>query len=163
MESTQSFSDFALKHLLYLYKNHDNKVGRQLKVQEPEKYKDFVATDCITYVLNVLGYAFENSGDEKTAKEIWSKGSKGTDLARYLVNNKNWKGIYINPDTYHPTDESDEHTYTAAIVKKRCEYYRIPLSYKVTNSFRSDQYFEFGKGKVCFRNFSWGYAYLALL
>ncbi|WP_223669337.1 hypothetical protein [Kangiella shandongensis] len=133
MENEKSLSDWARQRLLHIYNNHDNKVGSQLKKQEPEKYKDFESTDCITYVLNVLEYAFNKKGNTEAAKQVWLKGSKGTNLARYLVDNHNWKGIYINPDVSHPKDKSDEHTYTAVIANKKCEYYRIPVSYKVTN------------------------------
>lgn len=132
-QQTKNFSEYALEHLLELYKNHDNEVGRELKKQFPDKYKDYKSTDCITYVLNVLRYAFNKKADSDAAKKVWAVGSKGTDLAKYLVKHKSWKGVYINPDVNHPTDSNDEHTYTAIIAAKRCEYYRIPLAYQITN------------------------------
>jgi hypothetical protein len=127
-----TFTDAAYAKLIDLYKNHDTEVGSELKKLEPVKYKDFKSTDC-TYALNVIAHAFETIGDAASAKKSWSLGQRGTELAAYLVNSHGWKGVYVNPDTVHPIDANAEHTYTNALVAKTCEYYKIPMAYKVTN------------------------------
>ena len=129
----KTFSDHAYDKLIDLFNNHSNEVGSQLKISEPIKYKDHKSTDCITYALNVIGYAFKQLGKEDAANKTWKVGSKGTDLAKYLVNSHNWKGIYINPDINHPEDANSEHTYTSHLATKVCKYYKIPLEYKVQN------------------------------
>lgn len=102
---------------------------------EPEKYKDFKSTDCITYALNVISHAFKSVGDENSAKRVWALGKKGSELAQYLVNQHGWSGIYINPDLKHPLDADAEHVYTGVLAEKKCQYYGIPLSFKVANYF----------------------------
>jgi hypothetical protein len=71
-------------------------VGSELFKTDPGKYKSYAVTDCITYALNVIAYAFEKCGNGKAAKAVWELGGKGTDLAVYLVKRHNWKGVYLN-------------------------------------------------------------------
>ncbi|MGD8782902.1 MAG: hypothetical protein PVG75_00615 [Thioalkalispiraceae bacterium] len=129
----KKFSDYAYAKLIDLYNNHSHEVGSQLKAMDPAKYKSLKSTDCITYALNVMSYAFEQTGNKEAAKKVWSLGQHGNELAAYLVNQHNWKGIYINPDVNHPKDRSDEHTYSNYLANRSCKYYKIPLSYKVVN------------------------------
>ncbi|MDN3639186.1 hypothetical protein QWY82_10225 [Simiduia curdlanivorans] len=129
----KTFSDHAYDKLIDLFNNHDKEVGSELKKQDPIKYKDFKSTDCITYSLNVISHAFNMIGNTDAESRVWKLGGKGTDLAKYLVNSHNWKGIYINPDAKHPVDSNAEHTYTSHIAAKKCSYYQIPLEYKVEN------------------------------
>jgi hypothetical protein len=129
----KSFSDYAKEKLLNLYKNHSHEVGSQLKKLNLDKYSSYESTDCITYVLNVISFAFKNIGDTDAAKRSWHLGSHGTKLAEYLVRNHNWKGIYVNPDINHPLDADMEHVFSNHIASKQCKYYNIPLEYKVTN------------------------------
>jgi hypothetical protein len=96
-------------------------------------YKDYKSTDCITYSLNVISYAFEKSGNQKSAKHVWSLGKRGVDLAKYLVDTHGWKSVYINPDSVHPADAQQEHPYSSYLASKTCKYYQIPLHYRVDN------------------------------
>lgn len=128
-----TYSDFAVEKLLDLYKDHSHEVGIQMKKLFPSKYKDYDSTDCITYALNVISYAFDKSGNTKTAKHVWSLGERGADLAKYLVSIHAWKGVYLNPDAKHPQDGASEHTYSSYLVDKTCKYYQIPMSYRVDN------------------------------
>ncbi len=128
-----SFSSYAREKILDLYKNHKDEVGSELKKVNPVKYKDYKATDCITFSLNVISYAFEKTENKEAAKHVWSLANKGVDLAKYLVNTHGWKGIYINPDSVHPADAQKEHTFSSYIASKTCKYYEIPLSYRVDN------------------------------
>ncbi|MGF1687596.1 hypothetical protein L4C36_12995 [Photobacterium japonica] len=127
------FTEYAMEKLLDLYNNHDHEVGIELKRSNPEKYKDYTTTDCITYALNVLSYAFEKSNNQVAAKHVWSLGEKGTELAKYLVRQHGWKGVYVNPDENHPLDESNEHPYTSHIAITECQYYNIPVHFAVQN------------------------------
>lgn len=127
------FSDFALEKLLDLYAHHTHEVGSELRKTDPEKYKSLTPTDCITYALNVIGYAFEKSGDPQAAKAVWRLGEHGTELAVYLVEHHRWSGVYINPDVNHPLDADSEHSYSHQLALETCNYYRIPLDYQVIN------------------------------
>lgn len=129
----KTFSTFAYEKMIDLFNNHFHEVGSDLKKTDPIKYKDYESTDYITYSLNVISYAFKKRGNNKAAYQIWKLGGKGTDLAKYLVNTHNWKGIYINPDSIHPIDASPEHTYSSHLASKACKYYQVPLEYKVHN------------------------------
>ncbi|WP_027330040.1 hypothetical protein [Marinimicrobium agarilyticum] len=129
----KSFSEYAYEKMIDLFNNHSHEVGSQLKKREPVKYEDYESTDCITYSLNVISYAFKKIGEEEAARQVWRIGAKGTDLAKYLVNSHNWKGVYINPDAKHPVDSDPEHTYTSHIATQNCKYYQIPLEYIVQN------------------------------
>jgi hypothetical protein len=129
----KSFSDFAKDKLIDLFNNHSHEVGSQLKLLDPKKYDTFKSTDCITYSLNVIAYAFKKIGNDEAARKSWSLGKHGTELAAYLVNTHRWEGVYINPDVNHPLDADSEHSFTSYLASKKCEYYKIPLEYKVTN------------------------------
>lgn len=128
-----SFSDYAQEKMTDLYKNHSHEVGRELKKVHPEKYKELEATDCITYALNVISYAFKASGNAAAAKHVWGLGKHGSELAKYLVNAHGWKGVYINPDNVHPVDAQSEHTYSSYLASKSCRYYQVPLHFRVEN------------------------------
>ena len=129
----KQFSDYAFEKLTDLYLHHSHEVGSELLKLDPEAYKSYVATDCITYALNVIAYAFEQRGDSGAAKQAWQLGKHGTKLAAYLVKQHQWKGIYINPDVNQPLDGDSEHTYTHHLAVKTCNYYQIPLKYQVVN------------------------------
>ena len=137
-----TLSIVARKKALALYEDHSNEVGSELKKNHPKKYEKYQSTDCMTYVLNVLSFAYKEIGNSQMAKDIWFMGkenkgddSKGTILGKRLVNNKNWVGIYVSPDTIHPTDADDEHTYAAVVAKRNCKYSpdNIPLKHYVVN------------------------------
>lgn len=129
----KTFSEHAYEKLIDLYEHHDHEVGSELKKKDPAACETYAATNCITYVLNVLSHAFKGIGDDKAARHVWTLGEHGTDLAAYLVNKHGWKGVYINPDVNHPLDEGSEHSYTHYLAVKTCAYYKIPLQYKVVN------------------------------
>jgi hypothetical protein len=132
-EMMSAFTAHALEKMLDLFNNHDHEVGSQLKKFDPETFKDYTSTDCITYVLNVLTHAFQATGDAAAAVKAKGLGARGTDLAKYLVTSHKWKGIYINPDAKHPRDDEKEHPYSSAIALRDKKYYEIPLEYAVQN------------------------------
>lgn len=54
-------------------------------------------------------------------------------MGKKLVTQKNWVGIYVNPDVVHPRDSMDEHTFTYYIANKYCHYHNIPVKYQTVN------------------------------
>ena len=133
---SKTFSEHAVVKINEILKNHTNHVGSQLKKANPVKYKDYVASDCITMAIWVLKYAFEKTGNPSLAKRVGGLGERGTDLARFLINERGWRGVYYNPDVNHPLDGSGEHIVSYYNqVKKRCVYSvaAVPVSHKVIN------------------------------
>jgi len=125
-----SFTDLAYTKMIDLFNNHSHKVGSQVASAYPGK----TPTNCIIYVINVLKYAFEKSGDKAAAKKVGELAEYGTDLASYLVNQHKWKGIYYNPDVNHPRDGDLEHPfsyYKRVLLSK--QYYKVPISRAVIN------------------------------
>jgi hypothetical protein len=125
-----TFSVYAKAKLLALYNDHADEVGSRIAAQHPNKK----ATDCITYVINVLKYAFDQTGDKAAAEQVANLGRYGTKLAAYLVKTHQWKGVYYNPDVNHPSDGQLEHPYSyfkKANLSK--VYYDIPISHMVIN------------------------------
>jgi hypothetical protein len=129
----KSFSEHAHDKLIGLYNNHSHEVGSLLFASDPKKYETYTPTDCITYALNVISYAFEKINDEKSAKKVRQLGKHGTELAEYLVKTHKWKGVYINPDVKHPLDADTEHSFSHHLAVSTCLYYQIPLEYRVVN------------------------------
>lgn len=136
-----TLSVVAKNKALDLYRNHSHEVGSELKRKYPKKYEKYESTDCITYVLKVLSHAYKEIGNTQMSKDIWFMGKenkgadfKGTTLAKRLVNNKNWAGIYVSPDSIHPTDGDKEHTY-AAYRAKKCKYSldNVPIKHLVVD------------------------------
>ena len=99
-----TLSGHALHNTLMLYKDHEHEVGREIASQYPDK----VVTDCITYSLNVLKYAYNMMGEEDIAKKLGRLGGFGMNVASYL-RTLGWKAIYWNQDINHPSDADDEH------------------------------------------------------
>ena len=137
-----TISIVARKKALDLYLNHQHEVGSELKKKSPTKYDKYKSTDCITYVLNVLSHAYKEVGNTQMAKDIWRMGKeekssdfKGTILAKRLINTKNWVGIYVSPDSIHPTDGDKEHTFAAVMAKRNCTFSpdNVPLKHRVVN------------------------------
>lgn len=128
-----TFSEHAREKMIDLYTNHAHEVGSQLKLAQPELYRDYKSTSCIDYVLNVLKYAFDKAGNRGAVGEVGRLGTHGTALAAYLVTRHSWKGVYINPDVSHPVDSDAEHAYSSVLAEKNCRYYGIPLEFKATN------------------------------
>lgn len=140
MEKT--FSLHAIDKIKDIFENHDNHVGSELKRQAPEKYKDYISSDCITMAIWVLKYAFEKTGKPQVASKVGTLGEKGTELAKYLINNHNWNGIYYNPDVNHPRDGDGEHIFSYYNqVKKKCYYSvsKVPINRKVINYVPSEK------------------------
>jgi hypothetical protein len=132
----KSFSDHAVDKINDVVQNGSNHVGSQLKKSDPLKYKNNESSDCITMAIWVLKYAFEKTGNPAAALKVGNLGSKGTELAKFLIGAHLWKAVYYNPDVNHPMDGKSEHIASYYNqVKKSCEYSvgRVPVTHKVIN------------------------------
>ena len=123
----RTLAEFGQEKMLDLYYHHDHEVGSELYKLDPEAYAGYEPTNCITYVMKSLSYAFQKSGHPDAAREVWKYITRGVDLANYLVHTHGWSCIYANPDQYHPEDGDSEHTYSNYIVNKYCTYYGLPV------------------------------------
>lgn len=133
---SKTFSQLAVEKIGHILKNHSNHVGNQLKIQNPEKYKDYIASDCITMAIWVLKDAFEKTARADIARRVGSLGHKGTELAKYLIGTHSWQGVYYNPDVNRPYDGEGEHISSYYLqVKKSCTYSvsKVPVSHGLTN------------------------------
>jgi len=133
---TKTFSKHAVEKIADILDNGKNHVGSQLKLSNPTKYKDSVSSDCITMAIWVLKYAFEQTGRPAISSKVGTLGEKGTELAKYLIGQQNWTGIYYNPDVNHPLDGDGEHISSYYNqVKKTCSYSvdKVPVGHHVIN------------------------------
>ena len=120
----RSFSEHAEKQMWDLLKDYGSQVGSQCTSADGAgKTK----TDCITYVMRVLTYAFEQTGQPDKAADVRSRSKKGTDLARYLVG-LGWKAYYWNPDVKVPRDGLSEHPFAYKTTKQSGSYYSVRVS-----------------------------------
>lgn len=128
------FSDHATAKLLQLYNHHDGQVGSKLKESNPEAYRNYEATNCITYVKQVLLHAYRASGRDEFAQRLERHIAKvdqaGTKVASFLVSEDNWTGVFTNPDTTYPDDEAAEATRK---LRRTCKYYNVPISFKLVD------------------------------
>ncbi|MFL0796625.1 MAG: hypothetical protein K6L73_03945 [Cellvibrionaceae bacterium] len=132
----KQFSRHAVDKIQDIVINGRNHVGSQLKISNPQKYANGIASDCITMAIWVLQYAFRQQSKNDIASRVGSLGEKGTELARYLIEQQHWKAVYYNPDVNHPLDGSGEHIVSYyQQVKKHCSYSvdRVPVTNKVIN------------------------------
>lgn len=89
--------------------------------------RKYRATDCATYVRDVLTYAFERVGNTVAAAGQSRHGGVG--LIMYLCNTLHWDAVYWNPDVVRPADKNASHTFSYIIAVKgelrtRSSHYR---------------------------------------
>ena len=124
-----SFSEHAEKQMWDLLKSYDSQVGSQYTGSDGAgKTK----TDCITYVMRALAYAYEQTGQPDKASSVRSYSKKGTDLAQFLVTSS-WKAYYWNPDVRVPRDGLSEHPFAYQTTKKTGSYYSVSVSGYIIN------------------------------
>jgi hypothetical protein len=123
-QATRTFSEHAEKRMWDLKKDYATQVGSHYGGADGVgKTK----TDCITYVMNVLTYAFEKTGKPEYAAGVRANASKGTDLGHYLVG-RGWKAYYWNPDVKNPRDGVSEHPFAYKSTSRSGIYYSVPVS-----------------------------------
>ena len=138
---SKTFSQYAIEKINDVFANQSKHVGSQLKLTDPAKYRDYIASDCITMAIWVLKYAFEKTLKPEAARRVGGLGQKGTELAKYLIEHHGWKAVYYNPDVNHPRDSQGEHIASYYNqVKKSCSYSvsKVPVSNTVINYQPSD-------------------------
>jgi hypothetical protein len=125
-----TFSQYAEKKMWDLFKNHADQVGS--KYSGPDSAGKS-KTDCITYVRQVLEYAFDQVRDSTSAAGVRRNYEKGTNLARFLVTLPGWNAYYWNPDVRDPLDGSPEHPLSFKLAKSGNHYYTVPISGFIVN------------------------------
>lgn len=137
-----TFSRTAAERLQTVYEaDHSEEIGtaawKALSTVEQRKYSHFKRTDCVTFALEVLGWALEQvegkQGSSGLNRVVAKHDAKGTSIAEYLVESLGWKGVYVTPDMYHPTGNFDEHAAVYRKLSSKCLYYSIPISFVVMN------------------------------
>ena len=123
-----TFSEWAEKKLWDLYKDHGDEVGSHY----PGDRRGNRLTDCITYVHNVIEYAYERIGRKDIADAIHKLSKEGMPLADYLIN-IGWKGHYWNPDVKNPRDRLAEHPFSYKQALSTGNYYRVAVSGYIVN------------------------------
>lgn len=118
------FDDYALEKMLDLVATSDKQVGSKY----PGNKAGLAQTNCIDFVTKVLVYAYEKVGNKAVAAEVRKRVDKGTELAKYLVEQRTWRAHYWNPDVHHPRDLDDEHPYSYKQAVKHKKYYKVPLA-----------------------------------
>jgi hypothetical protein len=131
--SAKSFSEHAENKMWDLLKNSGSQVGSAYTGDK----EGMAVTDCITYVRQVLEYAFNQVGEPEHTAGVRSHFKKGTELAAYLVD-IGFSAYYWNPDVRNPRDGQSQHPVSYQQAKKYNTYYHVPISgfivdYKLTN------------------------------
>lgn len=102
----------------------------------PPSASQLKESSCIGWAMENVKAAYVNAGKAERWSEIesivYSKGTKGTDLAIELQKD-GWESVYWNPDARNPDDGNSEHSYTAAITKRGKPYYGINVDHRVTD------------------------------
>jgi hypothetical protein len=157
-----SFSEYAENRMWDLLKTHPNQLGRALWIdfescRRDERlskgsvtscdifkpYADFDAqfrnwerTDCQTYVLDVIKYAYQKTGQIAVYRGLINtfknRGTTGTVMAKYLTDN-GWKAYLFMPDTENPADGNPEHTRMYRNASRSRTWWGVPLSGFIIN------------------------------
>jgi hypothetical protein len=122
------FSEHAEDKMWTLYKDSASQVGSKFVGDRKGK----AVTDCITYVRQVLEYAFEQVGNKTASAGVRANYQKGTKLAQYLVG-LGWSAYYWNPDVRQPRDGKSEHPFSYRTAKTSAAYYNVPVKGFIIN------------------------------
>ncbi|TNE46646.1 MAG: hypothetical protein EP343_23880 [Deltaproteobacteria bacterium] len=102
----------------------------------PPSASQLKESSCIGWAMENVEAAYIQAGKAERWSEIksivYSKGTKGTDLAQELQKD-GWEAVYWNPDARNPDDGNAEHSYTAAITKRGKPYYGINVDHRVVD------------------------------
>ncbi len=132
------FSNYCYEKLWDLFKTPEDEVGSEF----PGNKAGRSITNCIIYVSNVLIYAHDKINRPDISKKVNQLGKveqDGTKLAKYLVNELNWKAHYWNPDVKNPRDGKPEHPVSYKKVLSAKTYYDIPISGLIVNYNKTDR------------------------
>ena len=102
----------------------------------PDVPADVKATDCTTYVVDVLRETFRVQGKSAQFDRVMSRaiaaspnGLKGTELIKALQAELNWTAVFWAPDAT-TNDSGGEHKYAAYVARTKGTYYKIPVDVK---------------------------------
>lgn len=149
-----TFSEHAENRMWDLFKSHQNQLGRQLWIDFDRcrtgkagrgkydcdlfgpykdfeaRFKDWYRTDCQTYILDVLKYAFEKTGRRDLYRGMMGafrkEGTTGTVMSKYLARN-GWEAYLFMPDTDNPADGKPAHAKMYQNSKKSRTWWGVPL------------------------------------
>lgn len=121
-----SFSDFAAFKLKELYDNPDGFIGR--KHPDLSSHSSKIRTDCITYVIACLQAGFEGIGDTVARGKVNSSAfaGMGTKIQKYLVDARNWTGVYYAQDRDNLPPYRDN-------ASRKCNYWGVNAEYILAN------------------------------
>lgn len=95
--------------------------------------RDVYATDCTTYIVDVLRETFRAQGKSAQFDRVMARaqaaspnGLKGTELIKALQTELNWTAIFWAPDA-NTADAGGEHRYAAYVARTKGTYYKIPV------------------------------------
>lgn len=126
----KSFSQYAVEKMNALRNSASSQYGSQYKGSRKEGKTQ---TNCIDFVVKVLADAYEKIGKADVAKDVRKLRDKGTDVAKYLVENRKWSAHYWNPDVRFPADKRGEHPVSYQAAVKHGTYYKIPVAGGIIN------------------------------
>lgn len=99
----------------------------------PDVPRDVYATDCTTYVVDVLRQTFAAKGQSAKFSAVMARaqanspnGLKGTELIKALQTELGWTAAFWAPDPA-TSDANGEHRYAAHVAKTQGTYYKIPV------------------------------------
>jgi RHS repeat-associated protein len=128
----KSLSEHAYDKMMELFNHHDDEVGSEFPGDKAGRKE----TNCITYVRNVLEYAYQKNGRKDIADAIHAMPKDGMQLARYLVT-QGWRAHYWNPDVRAPRYMNGrpdaEHSFTYQEAVRTRKYYEVPVSGFIVN------------------------------
>lgn len=125
---TKTFSDFAIEKMDELYLNRSTQVGSQVRPVPA----GCSTTDCITFCIQVLEYAYAAIGRPELSRRIRSLGTHGTELGAFLKG-QGWKAVYWNPDVRNADDNDPEHSWSYQLYQRTGQYYGIGIDELVIN------------------------------
>jgi hypothetical protein len=125
-----TFSLFAIEKMNQLEATASSQVGTEYLGSDKAGK---TPTNCIDFVVKVLGYAYEKIGQTPVANEVQRLAVKGTQLADFLVSKRHWHAHYWNPDVRFPSDGDSEHPASYHTAVKFTKYYGIQLSGAIIN------------------------------
>src|SRR5262245_45195797 len=123
----KSFEEHALEKMQELMDTAQQQCGTEYQGDKT----GLTETNCILFVTRVIAHAFEQTGRSDVAREVLRRKEKGTELARYLVNQQLWKAHFFSPDPRNPSDSNPdqrpEHSVAYRKAVESRKYYDVPV------------------------------------
>jgi hypothetical protein len=120
---SRTFSEHAEAKMWDLLKDSASQVGSKYVGDRQGK----TSTDCITYVMNVVTYAFEQVGRPDYAAGVRRNSNQGHKLAQFLTG-VGWSAYFWTPDSRTPRDGHSEHVVAYKRAVSERSYYTVPIT-----------------------------------